>query len=59
MALKNLVFTDISVGEEAVGGLSVRPVLKRRGQRFARAVPESLKHCSQAPVQPGIAQIAS
>lgn len=57
MALEDLVFTDIPVGKEAVGSLGVRPVLERRGQRFPWPLPKSLKHCSEAPVQPDVAQI--
>src|SRR5690554_6081779 len=59
MAFKDLVFADVSVGKEAVGGLGVRPVLECRWQRFSWTLPESLEHRLKAPVQPSISQIAS
>ena len=59
MALRDLVFADIPAGKEAVGGLGVRPVLKRRGQRFPRPFPKGLEHRPEAPVQPVIPRITA
>ena len=59
MALKDLVFADIPVGEEPVSRLGVRPVLERRGQRFPWPLPESFEQCPKPPVQPDVPQIAT
>lgn len=45
MALEGLAFADIAVGKEAVGDLGVLSILKRRGQRPPRPLPESFEHC--------------
>ena len=44
MAFQYLVFADIPVRKEAVGGLGIRPVLESSGQRFPReprALPQA------------------
>ena len=57
MALEDLVFADIPVGKETVGGLGVRPVLKGRRQRLSGPLAESLEHRPEAPVQPVVPHV--
>ena len=53
------VLAHLLVREEAIGGLGVRPVLKRRRQRLARSLSHCCQHRAQPPVQPGVAQATS
>jgi len=59
MPFQYLVLADIPVGEEAIGGFRIRPILKRRRQGFSRPLADRLHDCTKPAVQSRIAQITS
>ena len=56
---QNLFLTDPLIGEEAISGLCIGPVLTNEGDTFSDAAPEPRKQESESLAQPLIPEHAS